>query len=629
MTDEFYDVVIVGAGVAGSILARQLGESGKRVLILEAGPGTGLENGGFETFVDRFYTQNIKSPTAPFPHSVNAPTDEGGTYYVQRGPQHYGSNYTRHVGGTTLHWMGTCLRFLPEDFRLKSLYGHGNDWPISYDELQPYYRKAEWELGVSADAKSQELVDRDDTLYADDYDYPMRAVPQSYLDTVLDEELQSNPVVLSYDKEKIQLRVSSTPAARNSVPRDNIVDPRSGRRYREGEFYRPVGAPDAPDERGERCQGNSSCIPICPVQAKYSALKTLRKAIECSEDRVRVLTQAVATKLLIEPDSGRVNGIAYKRYSDPDSSEFTEHVARSQVYVVAAHAIETAKLLLASHAANSSDMVGRNLMDHPFVLTWGLMPQAIGSYRGPGSTSGIPQMRDGAFRKTFAAFRIEIGNWGVEFPNGTPFTTVQALVDRQRFRHGPEADRRQREFPDDIFGEKLRATIADIVPRQFRLGFELEQLPNLNNRVTIDPRYRDAMGNFRPVISYHLDDYCRDGIVQAKKLSDEVFSNVGVTDETENDKKEIFTPANPIAAGSFHDGNDRYEYYGAGHAIGTHRMGTTPRNSVVNSDQRTWDHDNLFLVGCGNFPTSGTANPTLTAAALAFMAAETILKDLS
>ena len=647
MSDRFYDVVIVGAGIAGSILGRQLAENGKRVLILEAGPGTGLERGGFQSFVDRFFVQNIKSPTAPFPHSINAPTQEGPGYYVQTGPQDYGSNYTRHAGGTTLHWMGTCLRFLPEDFRLKSLYGHGVDWPISYKDLQPYYQKAEWELGVSANAEEQELLDREENLFEDKYDFPMKRVPPSFLDNELGNRMNGLSVTLGEKKKyKLKLHTSSTPAARNSTPRTNLVDPRDGRKLdeTEGEYYRPVGAPDFPDERGQRCQGNSSCIPICPVQAKYSALKTLRNAIDNNQDRVEVITQAVASQVKIDPTSGRVDGIRYKKYYDPGSTDFTEHVAHGKLYVIAAHAIETAKLLLASQVANSSDMVGRNLMDHPFVLTWGLMPVPIGPYRGPGSTSGIPQLREGKFREEFAAFRIEIGNWGVDFPNGTPHTTIRSLVDRKGFNEDnpnghPEdirqkndgyleeiRQKRRKDSKLDLFGKDLRVEIADVVSRQFRLGFELEQLPELSNRVTIDQRYRDALGSFRPVISYRLDDYCRRGIVQAKNLSDQIYSNIAVdvTDETRN-----YTPHNPIAAGSFTDDQgNRYEYHGAGHGCGTHRMGSSPRDSVVDADQRTWDHENLYLVGCGNFCTVGTANPTLTAAALAFKAADKILKEL-
>jgi len=73
---------------------------------------------------------------------------------------------------------------------------------------------------------------------------------------------------------------------------------------------------------------------------------------------------------------------------------------------------------------------------------------------------------------------------------------------------------------------------------------------------------------------------------------------------------------------------DYFRFYGAGHTVGTYRIGTSPAESVVNPEQRSWDHPNLFLVGSGVFPTVATGNPTLTLAALALWAAETILRDL-
>ncbi len=634
--DEIYDVVIVGAGVTGSIVASKMAENGKRVLILEAGSGKGLKQGGFNSFLDRFFTADIKSPIAPFPHSDNAPVDFGiGNYYVQEGPQNFGSNNTRVAGGTTLHWMGTSLRYLPNDFNLKSTYDRGIDWPIDYEDLEPYYQQAEWELGVAANVEDQEQLDPDRKLFGEGYEFPMEQLPPSYLEKTLGDLLDANPVSFKVAGEKIKLGVARTPTSRNSIPRKStpekdLIDPRNGGKL--DDYYRPIGDPDAPYSRGQRCQGNANCIPICPVQAKYSALKTLRGAMEHSPDRIDVVTQAVASQVEIEPDSGRVSGIRFKRYLDPNSANFTEHVARGKVYVIAAHAIETAKLLLASRAANSSDMVGRNLMDHPFVLTWGLMPDPTGSYRGPGSTSGIPQFRDGKFREDFAAFRIEIGNWGVDFPNGTPEMTVRSLVDRKAFSEifggAPHPEQiRQNGFDDDLFGTELLEEIKRVCSRQFRIGFELEQLPETQNRVTIDERHKDAIGNHRPVIHYELDKYCRAGIVQTKRVWDEFCKqneSAGVVDETDD-----YKIPNPIRAGDFEDDEgNRYEYNGAGHLCGTHRMGSSSRDSVVDPKQRTWDHENLFLVGCGNFCTVGTANPTLTAAALAFQAAENILKEL-
>ena len=601
MTPHKYDVVIVGAGICGAILAKQLGEAGKRVLILEAGTAAALSAEGYRSYVQTFYEALIKVPNSPYPDNPNAPSqnvlnvnpiqhgkpDTSG-YFVQMGPLPFLSDYVRTKGGTTLHWLGTCLRMLPSDFRLKTLYGQGVDWSLTYDELEPYYRSAEGEIGVSADVEDQTFLG---IKFAEGYVYPMRKIPQSYLDRKVAEGVKGLKVPLA--GRQYEVRVVSTPQGRNSMP--NPL-------YNFGRGYTPVGfvvMDDAGDPHtGERCEGNSSCVPICPVQAKYNALKTLSKA---PKDRVHVITQAVASKIEIDPVSGRVTGIAYKKYDSPNSPTFTTHIAEGTAYVIAAHAVETAKLLLASNAANSSGQVGRNLMDHPTLLTWALMPQPVGSFRGPGSTSNVPTFRDGEFRKKHSAFIVPLDNWGWGWATGAPGATMTDMVNQ------------------GYFGKTLRRRLFEQVSRQFTLQFEFEQLPEPTNRVTIDPQYKDPLGNYRPVIHYDISDYTRAAIAVAKGISDAIFQQLGAQDATRYD---------PTEPGYLTYKNSGYTLRGAGHLIGTHRMGSSKKTSVVDRNQRTWDHPNLYLVGCGNMPTIGTSNPTLTVAALAFMAADSILKDL-
>ena len=428
-----------------------------------------------------------------------------------------------------------------------------------------------------------------DDYYSRGYQYPMRKIPQSYLDQCLAEGLRG--MKLPFGGGGVEVQVVSTPQGRNSTPNPE---------YDGGKGFTPVGAVGDP-ETGRRCEGNSSCVPICPVQAKYNALKTLA-AIPTDGVEIDIQSRAVASQVLIDPDSGRVSGVVYKRYYDEKSPQHTTHIARAKTYVIAANAIEGAKLLLASNAANSSDQLGRNLMDHPVMITWGLMPANVGAFRGPGSTSGIPAFRDGDFRRIHASFRVEIGNWGWNWAAGAPFSSVSELVDRR-----------------NVFGEELRRRLASEVPRQFRIGWEAEQLPEESNRVTIDPRYRDALGNYRPVIHYDLPDYTRAGLAKARTVSDLIFQRLGVEDHTE------YKETDP---GYFTYGSKGYTYNGAGHVVGTHRMGFSKGDSVVDRNQRSWDHENLYLVGCGNMPTLATSNPTLTIAALSIWAAENILKDL-
>lgn len=595
VSDRRYDVVIVGAGIAGSIMAKTLAAGGRRVLVLEAGTGQGFDYAGYLGFLDTYYAETIKVPNSPYPNNPNAPqanlldapsNDDPAAnskgYWVQKGPQPLTSDYARQSGGTTLHWLGTCLRMLPEDFETRTRFGVGLDWPLSYQDLKPYYARAEREIGVSADIEDQlalqEMLGLKDW-FDEDYVYPMHRIPQSWSDRMFVDGLKGCTV--DYDGASYPLAVTSTPQGRNGMP--NAAYPGG---------YTPVGAVGNP-ELGQRCQGNSACVPICPVQAKYNALKSLSAAVETG--RVDVVTQAVASEVRTGPD-GRIGEIVYKAYKSTGSPDYETFTAKGTVFVLACHAVETAKLLLASNIGG--DAVGRYVMDHPTMLTWGLADRHIGTFRGPGSSSGIETLRSGPFRKKRAPFRVEIDNWGWNWARIAPWSVVQSFV-----------------LDDRLFGRELRDSMFDQVQREVRLGFLLELPPDPENRVTIDPAYRDRIGNYRPVISYNVGDYVRAGMAEAKRTSDLIYRTLGITD---------YTAYESTDTGYLTYEGKGYTYQGAGHNIGGHVMGTSRDTSVVGADQKVWGLDNLWLVGCGNMPTEGTSNPTLTMSALTLMAAERI-----
>jgi choline dehydrogenase-like flavoprotein len=350
---------------------------------------------------------------------------------------------------------------------------------------------------------------------------------------------------------------------------------------------------------GERCEGNASCVPICPVQAKYSALKTLSQVATA---RARIVTQAVASRIEFDSDTGRVTGIRYKRYKAVDAPDYDERIARGAVYAIAGNAIETAKLMMASGGAGSSPDLGRHLMDHPVMLSWALMPRPVGAFRGPGSTSHIASFRDGRFRERHAAFIMPIDNWGWGWPAFSPGSDVVNALDAH------------------LFGRRLREAIATTVPRQVTLHCEFEQLPDPRNRVTIDPAHVDRLGDYRPVIEYDIQDYTRAAMAEGRRIVRQIFAKLGAQE---------FTSYDPGDPGYVTYGGEGFAFRGAGHLIGTHRMGTSPANSVVDRTQRTWAHDNLYLIGAGSMVTTGTCNPTLTVAALSFQASDSILKRLA
>ncbi|NLR82418.1 GMC family oxidoreductase [Chitinophaga eiseniae] len=625
MENKEYDVVIVGSGIAGAIVAKTLTQAGKQVLLLEAGleAGMAFDTDGayknYQEYLRSYYLALAKVPNAPYPDvkdaespnvldmtQINGKPDTKG-YFVQNGPLPFASDYARAAGGTTLHWLGTCLRMLPNDFKMHTEYGQAVDWPIDYEYLKPYYEMAEREIGVSCDVQEQHYPNMGGDFFGKDYVFPMYKIPQSYIDKHFIEGL--NGLKVSLNGDVYVPWCTSTPQGRNSTPNEKYRYAGTGWNAtkkklemqpfpKRSEVYEPVGAIWDP-YAGQRCEGNASCVPICPVQAKYNALKTLKSA---KKEHLTLMSQTVATEIQIDSSTGNITGVAYKQYPQADSKEYVSGIAKGKIYVLAANAIENAKLLLASDACKTSDQVGRNLMDHMVLLTWGLMKEKVFPFRGPGSTTNIPTFRDGSFRKQHAAWISPIDNWGWGWPTGSPDTDLDHAVSTL-----------------NLFGNDLKNYLGDLLSRQLLLHFECEQLPEKSNRVTISKKYLDNIGNYRPVIDYNVSDYTKKAFKASKSVSDQIFAGMGVQDFTSY-------PSNEPDYTTY-DGQG-YVFRGAGHVVGTHCMGTTAKNSVVNRDQQAWDHKNLFLVGAGNMATLGTSNPTLTLAALSFAAAENVLKAL-
>ncbi len=594
-----YDAVVVGSGIAGSIIAFELSAAGMRVLVLEAGVGDDRTLEGYERYVAQFYAKAVKDNQAPYPVNPNADMPRGedvrriypgqpdtSAYVVKNGPLATDTTYTRVFGGTTMHWEAKTPRMLPSDFRMRSRFGHGRDWPISYAELQPFYDRAERELGVSGEVADQAELG---VPFDDGYQFPMRGIPLSYLDKTVAAGVDGLPVDM--DGEEFQLKVRAFAQARNGVPNSQ---------YDGGRGFTPVGAVSTSQvEEGGRCQGNINCVPICPVQAKYSAGRTLAKALQTG--KVDLLVQAVASKVVLDPQTGQVSGVEIKRYADPDSPRHTTHTVRGRVYVLAAGAVENPRLLLASGVGNSSGLVGRNFMDHAYLLTWGLLPQIAGTYRGTVCTAGISDLRDGAFRQKQAAFAVDIHNDGWGWPVGSPYSDLVEMVDSE-----------------NLFGAALRDALPSRLSRQLLLAFMVDVPASESNRVSVEPSLVDPLGNMRPVISYALSDYTMRGVAAGRRLSERLFQRLGAADHTRYD------PSDPQYTTYEGEG---FVVRGGNHLAGTHVMGSSRTDSVVDGDQRSWDHENLYLVGGGSMASVGTSNVTLTLAAMCLRTADRIVTE--
>jgi len=598
LNDREFDVIIVGGGIAGSLVAKQLGDLKWRVAVLEAGTDILSTQEGYQDAIDTFQAALAKVPNSPYAKNPAVPSSDvldlapdtwrSGGYLIQDGTHPYGSDYLRTLGGTGNHWMGLCPRMLPDDFRIQTDYKVGLNWPLGYKELEPYYEKAEYELGVAGDAEflRQEMK----FPIRDGYAFPMKAIPASTVDgwTALaanGAEVKDPETGLSY-----QLKVAPTPSARTSDPNPD---------YDSGNGYKVPSAWGVPNT-GERCVGNSSCVPICPAKAKYSPLRTQQRF---DSDHVTLVTRACVSKVLLD-SNGAATGVQYKVYDDPSSSSYTLCTVRAKIVVLAAHAIENARLMLESHMCPGNDHLGRYLMDHPVVLSWARVPMNVGPFRGPGSTSAIETLRTGKGRETRAPFRMTISNWGWGWPTGAPYSDV---AEELGIPTGSPA-----------FGMNLRSRIVNRVIGQVALYTELEQVADKGNRVMLSDR-KDRLGNLRPKVTYNISDYMLKGMASGRAVASEIFRRMGAIEHTQHPAE---GPNHLMYKGQ------HYVYFGGGHGAGTHIMGTSEKDSVVDTYQRVHQHRNVFAVSCGSMPSVGTSNPTNTMAALAMRSAEQIHEEL-
>ncbi|HST27590.1 MAG TPA: GMC family oxidoreductase [Rudaea sp.] len=527
MAENSADFVVVGSGICGSLVARELALRGASVLILEAGPR--LDRGrlvaAFRNSPRRTDWMSPYPAVAWAPHPIYQPEDNG--YLVQAGPYPYPAEYIRAVGGTTWHWAAQTWRLVPNDMRIRSLYDVGVDWPMTYEELDPWYQRAEEIIGVAG---------AENTGSPRSMPFPMMPVAEPWSMRRFRERLAPEYAV-----------VDNT-VARNSRPYDG----------------RPA------------CCGNNSCQPICPINAQYTG-GVAADAAEAAG--ARLLPNAVVYR--IEHDAG--GRIAAVHYYDPDK---TSHRVIGKQFILAANGIESPKLLLLSTSdkypkglANSSDMVGRNLMDHPSTSLTFYADEELWLGRGPQSPSSINTLRDGAFRREHAPYRLDFTNIN------QVFAVTQALIS------------------EGVYGAEFEKQLRWRAARQCNVKNVLEVLPDPENRIALSSQ-KDAMGIPKPEAHYSIGDYTRKGAEDSKPHFARIAQLMGGTGLRYS------------AEGSFANNQ---------HITGTLGMGSDPAKSVADSYGRTHDHENLFICSTGLMPTSATMNSTLTAIALALRTADHLL----
>ncbi|MEZ5501019.1 MAG: GMC family oxidoreductase [Steroidobacteraceae bacterium] len=318
LINEKVDAVIVGSGAAGSVMAARLATGGKQVIVLEAGP----ERRNADLVSSTLWARRLKWHGDPVTESGDHPV----AYVLNSG---YGT------GGAALHHYAVWPRLHPDDFRLRSRFDAGNDWPITYDDLRPHYDAVQAEAGISGDAKLEKWRPPGDP-------YPLPPVP-----------VHAQGEMIARGFSQLGMATAPLPLAVTSKPYRN----------------RPA------------CIWDGWCDAGCPIGALANPL-TVYLPIALAQG-AQLRHNATVTRILTDPKGKRAIGVEYV------DAAGERHEQLADLVVVAAFAVQTPRLLLASTSdshpqglGNARDLVGRGIMTHAAGLVYGLFDEDSKCYMG-------------------------------------------------------------------------------------------------------------------------------------------------------------------------------------------------------------------------------------------------------
>jgi gluconate 2-dehydrogenase alpha chain len=561
MATEKTDVVIVGVGAAGGILAAELGKAGMKVIGLERGPR--LTTADFNPHDELRYFQRLDLRPNPKRQPVTwRPNANARATPVPR--QDYGNQ----AGGGTVHYGSVSWRMHEDDFRARShsigRYGASAvpedsslaDWPLSYADLEPFYDRAEHELGVSGKAGNLQgkKIDGGNVFEAPRRrDYPLPPL-----------QVEQCGAAFEAGTRKLGYHPFSTPRAILSQPYNG----------------RPA------------CTYCGFCQAFgCHVGAKSSILVTKLPEAD-STGNFKLVTGAMAYRVNSD-NSGRATGVSYY---GPDGSDNT---IEAELVIVTTFIYDNTRLLLLSKTdkfpnglANSSGHLGKHMMAHMMAGVFvGFDDRHMNVYMGPSAQKHtIDDFNADNFDHTGLGFirgsQISIGTGNLQ---GGPIalTTVSAPPGTGRW------------------GASYRDFLAKYYTRHAAMVAQTENLAYPDHMIDLDPNVRDAWGLPAPRMTY---DWRRPNELARVEFMMKKMEEIGRAMGASLVWRGALSPGAP----------------GAHHEGGT-RMGSDPKNSVVNRYGQTWDIPNLFVVGSSTFPSMSGFNPTLTIQALAFMSADAIV----
>jgi choline dehydrogenase-like flavoprotein len=568
-------VIVVGSGAGGSVAAWALRRAGHPVLILEKGrnllPGLGTRHG----LGSRFGNDEVKSGRAfenqdPLLEPRTGRTQSEAAQGVDRSFVGDINDLPTVVGGGTIHWDAKVPRFWRQDF--KGLSQHGPvpganvaDWPLTYDDLAPYYDQVEDRLAVQGDVTKIPRSTLDQAPRK--HQFPVPPNPPMYAGKLLAE----GAATLGYTAYPFPMAVNS-------------VAGHHGR---------------------ARCNSCGFCSGFgCPINARGgAAVSFLHDALIAG---ARLRPRSFVYRIDTTRDGKRARGVSYL---DADGKRHSE---RADIVIVAGSAIETARLMQMSATAahphglsNRSDQLGRNLMFHFFTLGVGFFADDLHAWRGPNTTFTIDDFVGPYKGPEAQAAGLPYLKGGICETGGT----LLLLQEAQLYGAAPNS-----------WGAAHKDLMRASPFRRHLAGMSMvgEDMPQEANRVDLDPQVKDVYGFPVPRItrSAHKFEIAASAYYGPKlaaicaaapgALSGQALP-VGTVAESGG-------PGAALAAGPA----------STAHIMGTARMGHDPRHSVVDAFGRAHEIDNLFVADGSVFVSSGGFNPTNTIMALSLRMARHI-----
>lgn len=558
-----YDVVIVGSGAGGGMATKVLADAGLKVAVIEAGPFFDPADPRQQTQLKWPYESprrgaSNRRPFGDFDMAYGGWEIEGEPY-THQGDTKFDWFRSRMLGGRTNHWGRISLRFGPRDFRGKDRDGLGENWPIGYDDLKPFYDKVDQLIGVFGTREN----------------FPNE--PDGFF--------------LPPPKPRLHELYFIKGAKKSNIP---VIPSRLS-----------VLTKRINNDRGV-CFYCGQCNRSCSVYADFSAGSCLIFPAQKSGGQVDLYVNSMVKEVTLD-ENGKATGVSYVNKEDK-----REYTIKGRVVILAASACSTARILLNTKSSqhpnglgNSSDLVGKYLHDSTGSDRMAFIPDLINRKRY--NEDGVGGMH------VYTPWWLD--NKNLNFPRGYHIE-VWGGMGMPSYGFGFDPNVLNKFFGERVggYGDHLRDDVKKYYGSLVGLSGRGESIAMKDNYCEIDPNTVDEYGI--PVLrfNYKWSDFEKKQAIHMHDTFEEIFHNMGgeVLGEKPGVEKDfgLHTPGRII------------------HEVGTTRMGSDPKTSVVNEFERLHDVDNVFIVDAGPFVSQADKNPTWTIMALSWRTAEFIIEEL-